>query len=124
MQSRGLRSDVANPCFFPPFPKVPLGAIGLLFLADLNTAARRTALTGNGAYLDLFVICPGFHRQQSAPELSSGEYPACGALTSGYVFRVENSATVAFLQKVGRTAHLTTLEVSKWRDKATRWQKR
>ena len=33
-------------------------------------------------------------------------------MTSGYVFRVENPATVLFLQKVGKTGHLTTLSVS------------
>jgi hypothetical protein len=56
-------------------------------------------------------LCPGIHRQQAAPELNGGEYPACGAMTSGYVFRVENPATVLYLQKVGLTGQLTTLSV-------------
>lgn len=51
------------------------------------------------------------HRQQLATELNSGEYPATAALTTGYVFRVENQATVYFLQKVGKTGCLTTLSV-------------
>lgn len=78
-----------------------LDAAGIVALADIKTIALRTALTGTSAYLDTFVLCPGIHRQQSAPELNGGEYPACGAMTSGYVFRVENPATVLYLQKVG-----------------------
>ena len=63
----------------------------------------------------MFILCPGIHRQQSAPELNGGEYPACGAMTSGYVFRVENPATVLYLQKVGLTGQLTTVSVTKAR---------
>jgi hypothetical protein len=89
----------------------PPDAAGLVALADLKTIPQRTALTGTSALLDTLVLCPGIHRQQSAPELNCGEYPACGAMTSGYVFRVENSATVLYLQKVGLTGQLTTLGV-------------
>jgi hypothetical protein len=96
-----------------PFPRVSLDAAGLVSLADLSTVAKRTVLTGNGAYLDVLIICPGFHRQQAAPELNSGEYPAAGALTTGFVFRVENPAIVVFLQKVGRIGQLTSLRVSR-----------
>lgn len=111
------------------YPKLSLDAAGLVALADLSTVARRTALTGNSSLLDVLVLCPGLHKQQNAPELNGGEYPACAAMTSGYVFRVENGATVVrplclqyrglmantfqvFLQKASRTAHLTTLSVS------------
>lgn len=105
--------------FFPP---VSLDAAGLVALADLSTIARRTALTGNSSLLDIFVLAPGLHRQQNAPDLNGGEYPACAAMTSGYVFRVENPATVLYLQKVGRTGHLTTLKVSGARNQS--WWKR
>lgn len=57
-------------------------------------------------------MAPGLHTQQRAPELNQAEFPACAALTSGYVFRVENAATVVYLKKVGRTGMLTTLEVT------------
>ena len=97
--------------FSKVFPKVSLDAAGLVALADLSTVGRRTALTGNSTLLDVLVICPGLHKQQDAPDLNGGEYPACGAMTTGYVFRVENPATVLYLQKVGRTGHLTTLSV-------------
>jgi hypothetical protein len=96
-----------------PSPNISLDAAGLVALADIKTIALRTALTGTSAFLDTFVLCPGIHRQQSAPELNGGEYPACGAMTSGYVFRIENPATVLYLQKVGLTGQLTTLSVSK-----------
>ena len=88
-------------------------------LADLRTVALRTALTGTSSLLDTLVICPGLHRQQDAPDLSKGEYPACAAMTTGYVFRVENEATVLHLQKSGKPGHLTTLAVSSIRDDST-----
>lgn len=100
---------------------VSLDAAGLVALADLSTIAQRTALTGTSTMLDLFVLCPGLHRQQSATELHLGEYPACAAMTTGYVFRVENQATVLYLQKVGRTGQLTTLSVQKRTDLSTQW---
>lgn len=33
-------------------------------------------------------------------------------MTTGYVFRIENQAMVLYMQKCGKTGHLTTLEVS------------
>ena len=77
----------------------------------------------------MFVLCPGIHRQQQATELNGAELPACAALTTGYVFRVENPATVVFLQKIGKPGHLVNLVVSKkckprsiWaRIQAARW---
>lgn len=100
-------------------PQVTLDAAGLVLLADLTTIASRTALTGTSTLLDAFVLCPGLHRQQSAAELSGGEYPACAAMTTGYVFRVENPATVFYLQKVGVTGQLTTLMVENIRETLT-----
>lgn len=105
------------------YPRISLDAAGLVALADLTTVARRTALTGNSSLLDALVLCPGLHKQQDAPNLNGGEYPACAAMTTGYVFRVENQATVLFLQKVSRTAHLTTLSVSSIRQGTTFPQK-
>ncbi|KAL3433957.1 hypothetical protein BDV09DRAFT_186285 [Aspergillus tetrazonus] len=93
-------------------PGVCLDAAGLVTIAEITAVARRTALTGTSVLSDMFILCPGLHRQQSAPELSKGEYPAVAAMTTGYIFRVENPATVCFLQRVGKTGHLTTLHVS------------
>lgn len=93
--------------------QVSLDAAGLVALAELTTIANRTALTGTSALLDAFVLCPGIQHQQTATELHRGEYPAVAALTSGYVFRVENPATVSYLQKIGLTGYLTALSVTR-----------
>ena len=100
--------------------RVSLDAAGLVALAELTTIGQRTCLTGTGALLDTLVLCPSIQRQQAATELHGGEYPAVAALTSGYVFRVENPATVLYLQKVGRTGHLTTLSVTNVSKKRSR----
>ncbi|KAK0430025.1 hypothetical protein EV421DRAFT_2025422 [Armillaria borealis] len=88
--------------------RVTLEAAGLVALADLSTVVTRTALTGTASYLDALVLAPGLHQQQSADEVNHGEIPTTGAMTTGYVFRVENPATVRYLQTIGRTGHLVT----------------
>ncbi|MCJ1385027.1 hypothetical protein MMC17_008145 [Xylographa soralifera] len=95
-----------------PITGISLDAAGLVALADLEIIEERTALTGTSTYLDMFVLCPGMHRQQHATGLNCSEFPAVAALTSGYVFRVENPATVLFLHKMGKTGHLVNAEVS------------
>lgn len=97
----------------PATPNVSLDAAGLVAVADLTTIQERTVLTGNATLMDVFILCPGLHMQQKSTALNAGEYPACGNMVSGYVFRVENPATVYYLQRVGKTGHLTTLHVSK-----------
>ena len=90
-------------------------AAGLIALADLNTIAHRTALIGTATLIDALILCPGIHRQQKASDLNQGEFPPTAALTSGYVFRIENQATVAYLQGVGKTGQLTTIAVENLR---------
>jgi hypothetical protein len=87
-------------------------AAGLIVLVGLKVIQERTVLTGTSYYLDSFLLCPGMHKQQNASELNRGELPATAAMTTGYVFRTENPATVVFFQKIGRTGHLVILEVS------------
>ncbi|EXJ89767.1 hypothetical protein A1O3_02834 [Capronia epimyces CBS 606.96] len=70
-----------------------------------------TALNGRPRYLDSFLFCLGMQTPLSPNTLNAGEYPACAALTNGHVFRVENQATVMYLQRLARTGHLLTLEV-------------
>ncbi|PBK96068.1 hypothetical protein ARMGADRAFT_1010913 [Armillaria gallica] len=84
---------------------------GLVALADLPPITVRTALSGTASYLDTLVLAPGMHQQQSASEINRGEFPITGAMTTGYVFRVENPATVYFLQSIGVTGHLVTAQV-------------
>lgn len=94
----------------PPFD--PLSLLpGLLSLVPLSSIAERTAQRGVLA-MDALALAPGLHLQSTANELHKAEYPACAALTTGYVFRVENPATVFFLQKVARTGCLTNLKVA------------
>ncbi|PBK87616.1 hypothetical protein ARMGADRAFT_971601 [Armillaria gallica] len=90
---------------------VTLQASGLIALADLSAVTVRTALIGSGSYFDVLVIAPGMHQQQSAGEINRGEFPMTAAMTTGYVFRVENPATVNYLQNIGVTAHLVTAHV-------------
>jgi len=90
-----------------------LDAAGLVAVADLTTIQERTVLTGNATLMDMLILCPGLHMQQKSTALNAGKYPACGNMVSGYVFRVENPATMYYLQRVGKTGHLTTLNVSK-----------
>lgn len=91
----------------------PLSLVGLLALADLDIVALRTALLGTSSWSDAVTICPGLHRQHRAENLSNGEFPACAAMTTGYVFRIENPATVLHLQSVSETGKLTNISVSR-----------
>ncbi|KAK0219451.1 hypothetical protein EDD85DRAFT_961179 [Armillaria nabsnona] len=91
---------------------ITLESAGLIALADLSTVAVRMALTGTASYLDDLVLAPGMHQQQSAVKINDGELPDTGSMTSEYVFRVENPATVSYLRHIGRTGKLVTAEVS------------
>lgn len=103
-------------------PQFSLDAAGVVALADLTSVARRTVYTGTSCLLDAFVICPGLHRQQNAVELNAGEYPYCADMETEWVFRIENPATVLYLQKVGLTGCVTTLSVRKAKNRRTLWQ--
>ncbi|KAK0451154.1 uncharacterized protein EV420DRAFT_724515 [Desarmillaria tabescens] len=87
---------------------ITLESAGLVALADLSIVAVRTALTGTASWIDILVLAPGMHQQQSADEVNRAEFPQTGSLTNGYVFRIENPATVSYLQRIGRTGHLVT----------------
>ena len=85
---------------------VSLDSAGLVALADLPTISQRTALTGTSWFTDALFLAPGLHRQQDAAAVNNGELPATAAMTSGYVFRIENQAMVFWMQGVGRPGHL------------------
>ncbi|KZT22976.1 hypothetical protein NEOLEDRAFT_572957 [Neolentinus lepideus HHB14362 ss-1] len=90
---------------------ISLDAAGLVALADLKAIDYRTALTGTSSWQDILFLAPGIHCQQHASGVNEGEYPMAGSLTTGHVFRIENQATVSFLQRVGKTGHLTIVQV-------------
>ncbi|TKA69647.1 hypothetical protein B0A55_08118 [Friedmanniomyces simplex] len=109
---------MSAPWLHNDFKKTSLDLAGLIFLADIDAVARRTAYTGGTWLGDALVLCPGLHKQQDAPALSKGEYPACAAMTTGFVFRVENEATTLYLQRMSKTGHLTTMRVTSESDAA------
>lgn len=104
----------------PSYTAFSLDLAGVVSLADISVIAERTALTGGSTFFDTFVLAPGLHCQQKATDVNGGEYPATAAMTTGYVFRVENPATVHFLKKVGRTGQLTTISVTKCKEVTSR----
>ncbi|KAK0492370.1 hypothetical protein EDD18DRAFT_1413794 [Armillaria luteobubalina] len=90
---------------------VSLQAAGLIALADLLPVTVRTALSGTASYSDALVLAPSMHQQQTVSEINRGEFPITGAMTTGYIFRIENPATVYYLQSIGVTGHLVTAHV-------------
>jgi len=99
------------------FSGVSLDAAGLVALADLSAIAKRTAIIGSASALDILFLAPGIHKHQNATEVNFGEQPATAALTTGYIFRVENPATVCFMQRIGVTGHLVNIEVKREKTK-------
>jgi hypothetical protein len=93
------------------FSGISLDAAGLVALADLSAIAKRTAIIGSASSLDILFLAPGIHKHQNASEVNFAEQPATAALTTGYIFRVENPATVYFMQRIGVTGHLVTIDV-------------
>lgn len=120
-----------------PIPGVSLSAGGLLALADLSTVAQRTAITGGSSWLDSLLLAPGLHYQQAADELvkwsastatafaDAGTGPGAGVepgVTRGdgsgepgiqtrTSFRINNAATILYLQKIARPGQTVTLDV-------------
>ena len=86
---------------------------GIVALADLGTIAERTALMGTSSWVDILVVAPGIHLHQKSADLANagGELPPTAALTTGYVFRVENQAMVGWLQSVGKPGNLVEVFV-------------
>lgn len=64
-----------------PIPELSLSAAGLVALADLETIAQRTALTGTSSWFDGLVLAPGLHYQQAA-DGAAGESAGVSAETS------------------------------------------
>ena len=92
-----------------------LALLPILLLATPSTIPPihiDAALSGRPSYFASLLFCLGMQTPQSPTALNVGEYPACAAMTTGYVFRVENQATVMYLQRIGRTGHLITLDVT------------
>ncbi|KAK0472540.1 hypothetical protein IW261DRAFT_1507952 [Armillaria novae-zelandiae] len=93
--------------------KIPIGFEPAAFIAvaDFSTVAERTALVGGASYLEALVIVPGMHQQQSANDVSNGEYPPATSLANGYIFNIENPATVSYLQRISCAGCLVSAKV-------------
>lgn len=98
---------------------IELDSAGLVALADLSTIKQRTALMGSASIFDVLLLAPGIHTQQESTSVNGGELPTAAAMTNGYVFRIENPATVNYLQKVGETGHLVTVQVDNHEKRTT-----
>ena len=107
------KSHCHNKMAIPSNINLSLLPILLLATPSLITPLHtHVALTGRPSYFSILILSLGLQLPLNPSTLSDGEYPACAAMTTGYVFRVENAATVSFLRTVGRTGYLTTIEVS------------
>ncbi|OBT80904.1 hypothetical protein VF21_00166 [Pseudogymnoascus sp. 05NY08] len=106
-----------------PVPGVALSASGLLALADLSTIANRTAITGTSTWLDMLVLAPGLHNQQSADTLSDLPNPLTQPLLTTPTHRpssLTNAATIRYLARLGAGTRPVTLRVGSPRTQSLR----
>jgi hypothetical protein len=108
-----------------PIKGLSLSASGLLALADLQTIAQRTAITGGSSWLDSLVLAPGLHYQQAADALVNESEPtAVEHHDHGRIqhHAINNAATVNYLQKVvgAQTGKLVTVDVGLMPQERTR----
>ncbi|KAK4145059.1 uncharacterized protein C8A04DRAFT_27309 [Dichotomopilus funicola] len=102
-----------------PFSTLALSASGVLALADLQTIAQRTALSGGASWIDTFLLAPGIHYQQAADELyRKGQAgPIIDVVDelapSSVVFKLHNAATANYIQKVAKPGETVTLDVGR-----------
>ncbi|EAQ89612.1 hypothetical protein CHGG_06231 [Chaetomium globosum CBS 148.51] len=102
-----------------PFPTLAFSAGGVLALADLQTIAQRTALTGGASWMDTLLLAPGIHYQQAADELF--RKGGAGAIIdvvdeldgSAVVFKLNNAATAHYIQNVAKPGETVTLDVGR-----------
>jgi hypothetical protein len=97
-----------------PIPGLAISTSGLLALADLSTTAKRTALTGTAIWLDVLVLAPGLHYQQKAEAMGTsyiGRAPEVTNLNTGSISRVTNTATIHYLQRIGKKDTRVVLDV-------------
>ncbi|KAJ3553782.1 hypothetical protein NM688_g3434 [Phlebia brevispora] len=92
---------------------VALDSTGLVALADLSSIKQRTALMGSASITDILFLAPGIHTQQDCTGVNGGELPQAGDMLNDYVFRIENPATVSYLQNIGKPGHLVTVRVER-----------
>ena len=102
-----------------PFSTLALSASGVLALADLNTIAQRTAITGGASWIDTLLLAPGIHYQQAADELfrKGGASAIIDVVDefagSAVTFKLRNAATAHYIQNVAKPGETVTLDVGR-----------
>ena len=102
-----------------PFPTLTLSASGVLALADLQTIAQRTAITGGASWMDTLLLAPGIHYQQAADELfrKGGAAAIIDVVDefdgSAVIFKLNNAATANYIQNVAKPGETVTLDVGR-----------
>jgi hypothetical protein len=102
-----------------PFPRLALSAGGLIALADLQTIAQRTAITGGASWVDSLLLAPGLHYQQAADELfrKGGASAIVDVVDEGggsaVSLKLNNAATANYIQKVAKPGETVTLDVGR-----------
>jgi hypothetical protein len=103
-----------------PIANFALSASGVVALADLSTIAQRTAIVGGSSWLDAFALAPGLHYQQAADMLAEDSKAGNAHQTYSAVelsqgktstYNITNPATLRYLQRVGRTGEMVTIDV-------------
>ncbi|OAA32930.1 hypothetical protein AAL_00395 [Moelleriella libera RCEF 2490] len=101
-----------------PIPSLSLSAAGLLALADLNTVAQRTVITGGSSWLDALVLAPGLHYQQAVSALDQEFSPSLSAVLqspSNFIggeaatretrYSIANAAMAQYIRRVWQEAN-------------------
>jgi hypothetical protein len=102
-----------------PFPTLVLSASGVIALADLQTIAQRTAITGGASWMDTLLLAPGIHYQQAADELfrKGGAAAIVDVVDefdgSAVIFKLNNAATANYIQNVAKPGETVTLDVGR-----------
>ncbi|CAP67600.1 uncharacterized protein PODANS_1_14930 [Podospora anserina S mat+] len=109
-----------------PFPGISLSAGGLLALADLQTIAKRTAITGGASWADAFLLAPGLHYQQAAGDLfRKGGSGGASAITKivdqsspdrEVTLQLNNAATAEYIQSIAKPGQEVVLDIGRVRE--------
>ncbi|KAK4181380.1 hypothetical protein QBC36DRAFT_296742 [Triangularia setosa] len=102
-----------------PFRGISLSAGGLLALADLQTIAKRTVITGGASWADAFLLAPGLHYQQAAGDLSR-KGTGVSAITKivdqsnnrEVNLELNNAATAEYIQSIAKPGQEVVLNIT------------
>ncbi|KAK4196182.1 hypothetical protein QBC40DRAFT_314047 [Triangularia verruculosa] len=99
-----------------PFPGISVSAGGLLALANLQTIAKRTAITGGASWADVFVLAPGLHHQQAAGDLiqkGTGVTRVVDQHGNEGTVKLNNAATAGYIHSVAKPGEEVILDINR-----------